>query len=236
MPPVDIDLRTSCTRDEAIAIALGIGLIRFLPPDEDATQEEIEIIESATFCLPEYLHEERDSLESDYVEAKYDQLSNKVISEKRAALDQFVVSIERAQELLREFDDEVAIGELSKIRLLETNKLGIKYYTLNSVSRWVEEITHRTPVPPTYSLSDVDLEVSKPVKQSKLRAQEEAILAEIGNLGHDPKILTKYVSGKHGVKSEVRKSLKENHLFAGSTTFDKAWQKLLDFDDIVYVK
>jgi hypothetical protein len=236
MPPVDIDLRTSCTRDEAIAIALGIGLIRFLPPDEDATQEEIEIIESATFCLPEYLHEERDSLESDYVEAKYDQLSNKVISEKRAALDQFVVSIERAQELLREFDDEVAIGELSKIRLLETNKLGIKYYTLNSVSRWVEEITHRTPVPPTYSLSDVDLEVSKPVKQSKLRAQEEAILDAIRSLTYEPKELPKIIPGKPGIKYQVRGLLKENDLFAGIKTFDTAWQMLRDFDDIANVK
>ena len=67
----------------------------------------------------------------------------------------------------------------------------------------------------------------QPNRQPTTPAQREsAILAKIVELGHDPQNMSKAVSGKAGVKSEVKKSLGKRGIWAGSTVFDKAWGKL----------
>lgn len=52
--------------------------------------------------------------------------------------------------------------------------------------------------------------------------QEQEILRVIRGLGHDPKALPDRVPGKGGVKAEVRRQLN----WTGTTTFDKAWDRL----------
>lgn len=68
------------------------------------------------------------------------------------------------------------------------------------------------------------------------RAQEEMILKTLRDIGYEPLCLPKKPDGKDGVKAEVRKALRGNPLFAGTTVFDKAWLRLSNFDDIVIAK
>lgn len=204
---------------------LGLGHFLFMPPEDDATPEEIEALNSMAFSLLEYLHEERDSLESDYIEAKLDKLSPEVIAEKLAALNQFKKLIDKAREYSCNFDDEIAKGELSAIRIHETGGPGEKHYTLNSLREWMGDCSH----------TDMT-EQQNQNKEQKLRAQEKAILDEIIRLGYDPKNLPRNKAGKAGVKAEVRQSLTENGLFSGMTVFDKAWERLRRDRDIADVK
>ncbi|WP_232833518.1 hypothetical protein [Paraburkholderia kururiensis] len=52
--------------------------------------------------------------------------------------------------------------------------------------------------------------------------QEQEILRVLAEFGHDPLNLPKSPAGQPGVKAEVRKKLN----WQGSTTFDKAWERL----------
>ena len=62
---------------------------------------------------------------------------------------------------------------------------------------------------------------------SRQTAQETAILNELRRLGHDPAALPSAAPGKPGVKALVRKALSgSTGLFAGTTVFDKAWDRL----------
>jgi hypothetical protein len=72
----------------------------------------------------------------------------------------------------------------------------------------------------------------KPV--SRAAAQDAAILAAIADAGHNPLELPANKPGKPGVSSAVRKALKGNSLFVGSTVFGKAWERLSKAGDIAY--
>ncbi|KWK70858.1 hypothetical protein [Burkholderia stagnalis] len=60
----------------------------------------------------------------------------------------------------------------------------------------------------------------RPLQQQAF--QEQEILRVLAELGHDPLSLRKSPAGQPGVKAEVRKTLN----WQGSTTFDKAWERL----------
>jgi hypothetical protein len=79
-------------------------------------------------------------------------------------------------------------------------------------------------------------EETAPVTQApeqKFRAQERRILEIIREMGHDPKSLPKSKQGKRGVKADVWSSAqKETHLFTSRKTFDSAWERLRDGDEI----
>ncbi|MBY4865392.1 hypothetical protein K6W76_02525 [Burkholderia anthina] len=60
----------------------------------------------------------------------------------------------------------------------------------------------------------------RPLQQQAF--QEQEILRVLAGLGHDPLNLPKSPAGQPGVKAEVRKTLN----WQGSTTFDKAWERL----------
>lgn len=74
----------------------------------------------------------------------------------------------------------------------------------------------------------------KPIQRGQ--AQDAAILETLKKMGHDPLQLPKNPAGKPGVKADVRKTLKDNPLFAGTTVFDGAWERLSKFGDIVIAK
>jgi hypothetical protein len=73
-----------------------------------------------------------------------------------------------------------------------------------------------------------------PVQHCK--AQDATLLSVIRKMKLDPKRLPKNPSGKQGVKVKVRQALKDNTLFAGSTVFNKSWERLTKFGDIVISK
>jgi hypothetical protein len=57
-------------------------------------------------------------------------------------------------------------------------------------------------------------------------AQEQAILAKLGELGFDPRALPKRTAGKAGAKAEVRKALGTSAMWAKTSVFKKAWERL----------
>lgn len=70
--------------------------------------------------------------------------------------------------------------------------------------------------------------------KQKMRAQEQAILAEIKKLGLDPMNLAKSKHGVRGVRSQIFESLKSHKDFKAKTAFKHAWQRLLHFGGIKY--
>ncbi|WP_317738019.1 hypothetical protein [Burkholderia pseudomallei] len=66
----------------------------------------------------------------------------------------------------------------------------------------------------------------RPLQQQAF--QEQEILRVLAELGHNPLNLPKSPAGQPGVKAEVRKTLN----WQGSTTFDKAWERLRRNKDI----
>jgi hypothetical protein len=71
----------------------------------------------------------------------------------------------------------------------------------------------------------------KPIQRGQ--AQAAAILETIKKMRQDPLRLPKNPDGKPGVKAKVRQALRDNTLFAGSTVFNKAWERLTKSGDIV---
>lgn len=242
----DIDLRTGCTRDDAISIILGLGHWRLLPPREDATNEEIVNTDYITFCLAEYLHEKLDLLQSKYDFARWENLSEADIAEKLAALDKFKEVIAKAKEYSFCFDDEIAKGESSAIRIHPSSGLGSNtLYTIRSVELWARHNQYGifarnflivTNLEPQESLpADNNAEISV-AQKPRMRAQEEAILDELKRIGYDPKNLPANSPGKPGVKSKVRRVLKVTKLFIGKNTFKSTWERLAALDLIIYEK
>ena len=75
---------------------------------------------------------------------------------------------------------------------------------------------------------------SQPTRYPSTPAQRESlILKKIVQLGHDPQDLPKAEPGKAGVKNKVKKSLGKKGIWAGSTVFDKAWERLRANGEIV---
>lgn len=87
-----------------------------------------------------------------------------------------------------------------------------------------------TIVADIFSSERVDTESEKPVP--RFQAQEAAILNAIKDAGYAPEGLPESEAGKSGVKSIVRNKLKGNPLFAGTTVFNKAWERLQNTKEI----
>ena len=96
------------------------------------------------------------------------------------------------------------------------------------IAAWVQSTT------PTVETTAQALETVQPVQRSA--AQETAILTQIKALSHNPLALPKNTTGKPGVKFHVRTALEKNLLFAGTTVFDKAWERLTKNGEIVIQK
>jgi len=68
---------------------------------------------------------------------------------------------------------------------------------------------------------------------SRLKAQDDQIISKIIALGLDPKRLQKNMQGKSGVKADIRAALGDKGIWAGTTVFDKAWERLRKMGDII---
>ena len=73
----------------------------------------------------------------------------------------------------------------------------------------------------------------KPIQ--RLPIQEEEIIAMLKTLGYDPLKLPKPRTGTVGVKSKIRNAVGTKGIWAGSTVFDKAWERLARNADISYL-
>jgi hypothetical protein len=69
----------------------------------------------------------------------------------------------------------------------------------------------------------------------RMRAQESRVLEIIKNLGYDPESLPKPISGRKGVKAEIRqKALEEKKLFLSHKVFESTWERLSGGGEISY--
>ena len=79
--------------------------------------DDIDIESECVFCLSEYLNEEYDFLECDYNLAKHNKEPDDIIATAFEKLNQFEKLISKAKEFANYFDDEIAKGESSAIRI-----------------------------------------------------------------------------------------------------------------------
>jgi len=221
MNKITINLSTSCSRDEAIALLIGLGDHRYIPMESHYdVPDEIDIESECVFCLSEYLDNEYDYLECDYHLAKQSKEADESIATAFEKLNQFKKLISKAEKYAHYFDDEISKGVASAIRLNKSNSEHTPHYTLISFYQWAintldfPDISFDSFVKENINLAELpakDIEADKSKDQLqvkkkifKSKEQEETILAEIRKLGHDPKSLPRIVSGKGGVKSQIR--------------------------------
>lgn len=217
-------------------LGLSTGPIDFEPlfASEDAEANR------PSFCLREILEDELDVLEGDYDRAKLEKEPAHVIAEKLAALKHQEERITQANIHLCAIKDELNKGEQSMLTVDRVlSNVACTYITLHSFNEW---LTRGGSQGLSGELSgDVELAGSSPTeventKKRKVRAklleQEVAILTEIKKLGIDPMALPRNPRGISGVKADVRAALKNSQLFAGSTVFNKAWDRLREYRHI----
>lgn len=106
-------------------------------------------------------------------------------------------------------------------------------------ARWYSEQPDATTHITSHSLKAFRQSQSPEQASSKhkplQREQEDEILKTILSLGLDPKDMPPYKPGKPGIKNKIRVEIgKEHPLFKSTTVFDKAWERLLSHEDIVY--
>jgi hypothetical protein len=139
---VALNLQTDCTREEAVAIMLGVingpsALIHINPDQEQQCYlEGIDMDE--TYSLQDDLEEQRDSLVTDYNEARIDKLPEEVVTEKLAAIKDFDTNyVNKSRVYLCHIDDELAKGAESKLRLSQDKARGGQILlTLKSLDEW----------------------------------------------------------------------------------------------------
>lgn len=216
--------RTSITIDEAVSILLGrsTGPIEFeLVDDTEEAESNLPI-----FDLDESLEDEREVLDGEYRRAKLEKQPEDVIVEKLAALQMHEAAITRAYDFHCAIADELNKGEQSLLKIdRKLSGAALPYITMHSFNEWVKRIDREHPA---------NLKNANKLKaRSRLREQEEAILAEIRKQNIDPKLLPKQPSGMPGVKAAVRNALRKSSLFKGPKTFEKAWERLRNDRSIV---
>lgn len=67
---------------------------------------------------------------------------------------------------------------------------------------------------------------SPPSSQKRQIQQEEEIIDAIKALGYDPLMLPKNTPGQSGVKKEVKAKLGTKGIWAGSSVFNRAWERV----------
>jgi hypothetical protein len=252
--PIYIDRQDSCTKDEAVAKLLGwmrSRIRRFIiqvneygvvPADQLATMHSID------GPLLDFLDGQHESARIEYfAAAEGDDATLAEIQEKEAAIPIWLKRMEAALTYFRDIDRELARGKNSLLIVQPaTDETEGKRITLESLNLWAqskygistidEEFTLQTPVQAS-ALPEKNPGAEQALDQlPKQRAQEQAILNAIADLGYDPKLLPLNQSGKRGIKFFVRRALLGNALFSGSTVFEKAWERTQKFGDIAYSK
>ena len=248
----NIHLQTGFTRDEALALLLGLGDRRILPDDNPSIPDGIEVEYEFAFGIEEYLNDEFKFFEGEYKLAVHNKEPADIIAKKLEEFNKLKELISKAKKYALYFDDEISKGDFSAIRLDKSSNSFTPHYTLVSIHQWsintlkfpdisidsfLKENTKLAELPLKGIEADKNndqLQVNK--RKLKSQKQEEVILAEIVKLGHDPKNLPKFIEGKKGVKNNVQVSLNNHPLFEAKTAFKHAWDNLLADDLIIYKK
>ena len=152
-------------------------------------------------------------------------------SEKEAIVEHWDNLAKRARPYLIDIGDELSKPDSAlRVDQATSKATGIVHITLRSLDQWARR---------EYSITILDDDLAKPSDgcrsaiaadnkpiRMKLRDQENAILAQIKTLGHDPKNLPARIPGTSGVKAAVEKALANSGLFSATTAYNKAWERL----------
>ena len=247
-----INLKTSCNKEDAVAKMIGWlqGPVcsDLTEPEDGFNEQQLRCMDTLVHTLAKHLTDLRKAalleasaaISFDPKQAE----SNKVLE---SVLDIEDIS-KRANLFLIDIEDELSKGDLSLLIIDKpaTEKYGEIQITLKSLDRWAKH-THdisildyldsRLIATNIQSSTGIDLTESNSPKKviMRQRQQEIAIIKVIETFGLNPKSLPKNNKGKSGVKADVRKALHEDPLFSGSTVFDKAWERLSNFKEIVLI-
>ncbi len=140
-----IDPRTSCTRDEAVAIILGRRtfdpIYRDLNPGDDPEEVQERFMEWLDLSVFETLMDERDGILMEMDDALEEPRNQKVIDDCKARISDCDEVIRRAKRIFCDIDDEIAKGPqgLLRLDLAATEKTGQPQITLSSIRAWKEK-------------------------------------------------------------------------------------------------
>ncbi|MDO9273348.1 MAG: hypothetical protein Q7T94_10065 [Rugosibacter sp.] len=238
-----VDIRTSCTKDEAVAKLLGWmqGHIRqkyVRVTLHGVSEDQLPYLHSLDRPLQEQLLELREAARHQLIEAAESDATFMEMQAKENAVIKADDQINQAATYLLDIDDEIRRGEESELIIdrQATESTGSAHITIRSLDKWAREKYGKQILGSSSSgmssAAKAATVTKTPPKRQKLRAQEDAILEKIRQLQHQPDALPKNESGKLGIKSAVRAELNNNPLFSGSTVFDKAWERLRGFGQI----
>lgn len=134
-----IDLEAYYTKDEAIALLIGLGDMRYLPinDNDDAHTDEIDI---PPFWLEYELKEMYECAEGEYKLAIHENETQEVIEQKRNKFEQIKALIKKANICAQYFDDEVAKGDSSVLRVYKPKSNHTPHYTYKSICEWWEGV------------------------------------------------------------------------------------------------
>ena len=226
-----IAFKTSCDKEDAVAKLLGWlqgPVYQDLNESEHGyTLQQLKYMDTLIYTLAEHLTDLRNQAlwkTADLYEEKASvEEIDKAINEELDIED----LMKRANLFLIEIEDELSKGELSllKVDSEAMTKNGELHISLKSLDIWSKK---------TQGISILNYKDTGVVKRSspgklgqyKQLLQEHKILETIKLLGHDPKNLRINPSGKADIKSEVRGLVNLVPPFEGTTTFDKAWERL----------
>lgn len=231
-------MATSCTREEAVKIMLGL----LSEPHKWIYEGDDENYFDPTLSLMEELEEHINDAITHYDDAIEGRLSSDVLDNKKSEVAKRHEMKRLAKAYLCHIDNELAKGEESDLikTQFENNGLVESKITLHSLDSWSRK-HYQIPIIQTSSANQNGLPTTvatTPTKypRTKMLEQEDAILAEIWRRGVDPKAMPMYQHDKAGIKSDVQSTLAKNSLFKSSTAFKRAWERLRQKKLVTYVK
>ena len=143
---VIISLRTSFTKDEAVAKLLGWmqGPItkRVINVTEHGIPEnQLPELSSLHGSLQNTLNEVLQAARAELIDAAEEGAPDDVLKEKEEAVERCKEYSQKAHEYLLDIDDELSKGRDSLIRIdqFETERTGIPHLTLKSLDKWAKE-------------------------------------------------------------------------------------------------
>lgn len=221
-PVEDVSSRTSLTPDEAVAIMLGYMDGPFVARsfNENPSDEELEFLRGVEFDVNDWLTGRRDSLETEYLTAKEENLSEVSTNERREALEQGEYELLEATRRLGEIEKELENGETSVLKIdRQLSNDNSQYITLESLDDWAKKKSYGNRI---FSLSGV--RDRTPI----IPAQDKVIFKALESLGYDPMSLPQSRNGFSGVRSKVKQVVARLSCFRSPSAFKHAWQRRID--------
>jgi len=156
-----VDLRTSCTKEEAVAKMLGWlqGHIRqkyVRVSEHGVSADQLPSLHSLDGSLQEQLLELQEAARLEFVKAAETGAAHEVIQAKDEAVIEYGNLINRAASYLLDIDDELTKGDLSDLRIdhSATENSGVVHISLRSLDRWATKHYGISVIAPTQKLSD----------------------------------------------------------------------------------